>query len=115
VVITADPITVGTDNIEFAQFAAAGQLSGGQNVSVSGDVIDVSPQGSGSGLDADTLDGQDSSEFVTNRYTDSEARSAVSGSTVDGTNFTNVDADEISGFEIQKNGTDGNGIINFKT
>jgi hypothetical protein len=75
VVITPDPITVGTDDIEFAHFSEAGQLSGGTNVSVSGDVIDVSPQGSGSGLDADTVDG----------------------------------------FDIQKNGTDGNGIINFKT
>jgi len=75
VVITADPITVGTDDIEFAQFASAGQFSGGQNVTISGDVIDLSPQGEGSGLDADTVDG----------------------------------------FEVQKNGTDGNGIINFKT
>jgi hypothetical protein len=64
VVITPDPITVGTDDIEFAQFSAAGQLSGGQNVTVSGDVIDVSPQGSGSGLDADTLDGLEAGAFV---------------------------------------------------
>lgn len=63
VVITPDPITVGTDNIEFAQFASAGQLSGGTNVSVSGDVIDVSPQGTGSGLDADTVDGIEASNL----------------------------------------------------
>ena len=64
VVITPDPITVGTDDIEFAQFSAAGQLSGGQNISVSGDVIDVSPQGSGSGLDADTLDGTELADIA---------------------------------------------------
>jgi hypothetical protein len=63
VVITADPIAVGTDAIEFAQFAQAGQLSGGTNVSVSGDVIDVSPQGGGSGLNADTVDGIEATDL----------------------------------------------------
>ena len=64
--------------------------------------------GPGSGLDADTIDGQ-------NRYQDSEARTAVSGSSIDGTNFSNVNADEIDGFDVQKNGTDGTGIIISKT
>jgi len=78
VVITEDPITVGTDDIEFAQFSAAGQLSGGENVTVSGDVIDVSPQGPGSGLDADTLDGTQL-EDISGGYKEAVTRTASSG------------------------------------
>jgi len=40
------------------------------------------------------------------RYTDSEAQSAADGS---------IDAESVDGYDIQKNGTDGQGIINFKT
>jgi hypothetical protein len=46
--------------------------------------------GPGSGLDADTLEGQAASVFVTNRYSDSEARTAISGSSIDGSNFTGI-------------------------
>ncbi len=48
-----------------------------------------------------------SSDDHHNRYTDSEAQSAVDNS--------NVNVDKVDGFDIQKDGTDGNGIINFKT
>lgn len=46
-------------------------------------------------------------EWNRSRYSDSEAKSAVDNS--------NVNVDKVDGFDIQKNGTDGNGIINFKT
>ena len=42
------------------------------------------------GIDADTVGGQAPSVFVTSRYKDSEARSAVSGSSIDGSNFAGV-------------------------
>jgi hypothetical protein len=47
-------------------------------------------------------------------YTDSDAISAVNSETQLTVNITG-DADTVDGFEIQKNGTDGGGIINFKT
>lgn len=47
-------------------------------------------------------------------YTDSDAVSAVNSETTLTVNITG-DADTVDGFEIQKNGTDGGGIINFKT
>ena len=40
------------------------------------------------------------------RYSDSEAQSACEGS---------IDAESVDGYDIQKNGEDGQGIINFKT
>mgnify|MGYP000167241547 FL=1 len=48
------------------------------------------------------------------QYTDSDAVSAVNSETTLTVNITG-DADTVDGFEIQKNGTDGGGIINFKT
>lgn len=45
------------------------------------------------------------------RYSDAEARTAVDGSSVSITG----DAGSVDGYDIQKNGTDGAGIINFKT
>lgn len=38
--------------------------------------------------------------------------SSVNGKTGD---ITNIDADTVDGYDIQKNGTDASGIINFKT
>jgi len=48
------------------------------------------------------------------RYTDSEAVAAVED---DGTLNINItgSADEVDGYDIEKNGSDGTGIINFKT
>ena len=47
-------------------------------------------------------------------YTDSEAVSAINGETSLSVNISG-DADSVDGYDIQKNGTDGTGIINFKT
>jgi hypothetical protein len=116
VVITADPITVGTDNIEFAQFAAAGQLSGGQNVAVSGDVIDVSPQGAGSGLDADTLDGIEAADLgsdvsnngttVTNSSTDLNFTDNIAASD-DGDGTSTIAVEQGSGSGLDADTVDG--------
>jgi len=50
-----------------------------------GDFVETSDD-----INADTVDGEDASAFVTNRYQDSEARNAVSGSSIDGSNFTGI-------------------------
>lgn len=48
------------------------------------------------------------------KYTDSEAVSAVNSETSLSVDVSG-DADTVDGYDIQKNGTDGAGIINFKT
>ena len=48
------------------------------------------------------------------QYTDSDAVSAVNAETTLTVDVTG-DADTVDGFDVQKNGTDGTGIINFKT
>lgn len=48
------------------------------------------------------------------RYSDSEAVSAVNAETSLSVDVSG-DADSVDGYDIQKNGTDGSGIINFKT
>ena len=54
----SDLLNIGTDDHHEAP-------SGGSNISIDGtNTISVSPQGSGSNLDADKLDGEDSSAFV---------------------------------------------------
>lgn len=94
--------------------------------------------------DADTLNGYIPGDFASSghghsqlhtKYTDSEAVTAVNArtslsvnisgdaDTVDGQDFldiqqwvnNNADVPEVGGWELQKNGTDGAGIINFKT
>jgi len=80
---------------------ASGQTSsiGGGSISAS-DITDVS-------ADSD-------SDAHHSRYSDSEAVSAVES---DGTLSISItgNADEVDGFDIQKNGSDTNGVINFKT
>ena len=48
------------------------------------------------------------------RYSDSEAITAVNSESTLSVNISG-DADSVDGYDIQKNGTDGSGIINFKT
>lgn len=57
VLTTNDPITLDTTGLDFSQFTGAFQLIAGTNLTKSGNTLNVSPQGTGSGLDADTLDG----------------------------------------------------------
>ncbi|NMJ76760.1 hypothetical protein GLU01_01695 [Nanohaloarchaea archaeon] len=45
------------------------------------------------------------------KYTDTNAQNAVDGANVS----IGGDADTVDGFDIEKNGTDGSGVINFKT
>jgi hypothetical protein len=66
-------------------------------------------------IDADTFDGINVSGFI--KTSDSVDADTLNGK--DSTAFIetsdSINADTINGFEIQKNGTDGAGIINFKT
>lgn len=59
------------------------------------------------------LSGVSSSDHHT-RYSNSEAVDAVESQTSISVNI-NGDADTVDGYDIQKNGSDGTGIINFKT
>jgi len=75
--------------------------------------IDTSEKSSSIPSDHNDLSGIGSSDHHS-RYSDSEAVSAVES---DGTLSINItgNADEVDGYDIQKNGSDSNGIINFKT
>ena len=61
----------------------------------------------------DTLTNIESSDHHT-KYTDSEAVSAVNGESSLSVDISG-DADSVDGYDIQKNGSDGTDIINFKT
>lgn len=88
---------------------------------------DIDVDGDGIVNEADLLDGQhysDIQDWVNNNadvpnadHSDNADYSDESGNadTLDGKHNGEVDADTIDGYDIQKNGTDGNGIINFKT
>ena len=58
VITTNDPITVDTTDITFTKFTGLGQITAGTNLNLVGSTLSVSPQGDGSGLYADTLDGK---------------------------------------------------------
>jgi len=75
------------------------------------DVIDIN-----FGNNVSVTDDGDGTVTVTGapEYTDSDAVSAVNAETTLTVNITG-DAETVDGFEVQKNGTDGAGIINFKT
>jgi len=130
VVTTDDPITVGSTALSFAKFSDAGTLNAGNALTQSGETFDVDE----SAISHDNISGVSSSDHHTrysdseaisavnndtdhgstanhNYYTDSEAQTAVDGANVDITG----DADSVDGYDIQKNGTDGTGVINFKT
>jgi len=94
---------------------AGSGLTGGGNVSLGGSITvthaDTSSQGdvstsAGEAIDTVSLDGDG---HVTELGTvDFDGRFYNEGQTVD-------NADNIDGYDVQKNGIDGNGIINFKT
>jgi len=75
------------------------------------DVIDIN-----FGNNISVTDDGDGTVTVTGAepYTDSDAINAVNAENTLTVNITG-DADTVDGFEVQKNGTDGGGIINFKT
>jgi len=103
--LTNDSVTV----------TAGSGLTGGGSVSLGGSITvthaDTSSQGdvstgAGEAIDAVTLDGDG---HVTGLGTvDFDGRFYNEGQTVD-------NADNVDGYDIQKNGTDGTGIINLKT
>lgn len=108
------------------------QLDGGVTIDPThthtlGELSDVSAtgEGSGGGFDADTVDGSHASAFATAGHTHalgdlSNVTAAGEGSgngfdadTVDGQHASALELAD--GYDIQLNGTDGAGIINFKT
>jgi len=122
-VTTPDPITVGTDPINWSQFSFAGEFTGGDGINKTNSTFSVnvsdiagsllSDDGSNNlSVDESTLDGKyvlesgdtmtGTLDMGTNNITDvrTNGHSPVVGS---------------SNYEVQKDGTDGNGIINFKT
>jgi len=127
VITTDDPITVGSTALSFAKFSDAGTLNAGDGLTQSGDTFDISVSdfaGIGlvddgandldideSSINHDSLSGGTDSNAHHTRYSDSEARTAVDNANIDITG----DADSVDGYDIQKNGTDGTGVINFKT
>jgi hypothetical protein len=77
-------------------------------------------------INADRLDGNQASSFATandlsshagvtgahhTKYTDTDAQNAVDGANIN----INGNADTVNNFDIQKNGNDTNGVINFNT
>jgi hypothetical protein len=58
ILITPDPITVGTTPLNFTRFSGAEAIDAGDNLQRTGSKLDVI-DGSGSGLDADKLDGEE--------------------------------------------------------
>lgn len=92
VVTTSDPIAVGTDPINFAQFSQAGTFSGGDGITVSGQVIDAVV----SDLTGTTLqtDGNNNLEVNTSEIDEGygSAPTVTSNTTVSPNEVTLVDA-----------------------
>ncbi|NMJ76764.1 twin-arginine translocation signal domain-containing protein [Nanohaloarchaea archaeon] len=86
----------------------------------------ITDQPQTSTINADTIDGNQASNFATandlsnhagvtgahhTKYTDTDAQNAVDGANIN----INGNADTVDNFDIQKNGSDTNGVINFST
>jgi hypothetical protein len=85
ILITQDPITLGTTELDFTRFSGIENITAGDNLSKTGTQLDV-VDGPGSGLDADTVDGSQASAFVD----DSEFPTIqLDGVTVDSTDTIN--------------------------
>lgn len=80
------------------------------------------------GTVVDTVNGQSGTVTLdlsdNNTYFDSDARSAIDSDVSDSSRYSGIDGlanqvanneDDLSGYDLQKNGNDGTGIINFKT
>jgi len=73
----------------------------GTNIGILSNVISVSPQGSSSGLDADLLDGQNSSAFASSSHNHDSAYVNVTGDTMSGT----LQVNSSSGSAVVANGS----------
>jgi len=114
-------VTSVTDERNFVQLDAdtlQGKTASDLSVDISdsgstvvNDVIDIN-----FGNNVSVTDDGDGTVTVTGAapYTDSDAVSAVNAETTLTVDITG-DADTVDGYSVQKNGSDGNGIINFKT
>jgi hypothetical protein len=119
VLITPNPIEVGVTPLNFTRFSGAESIEAGDNLQRTGSRLDVSPQGSGSGLDADTVDGIEASSLgsdvsndgatVTNSATDlnftdnivaSDDGDGTSTLAIDDGPNSGLDADTLDGTEL---------------
>jgi len=113
------PFTIDTDLIENDEVRLTENSSGNLEILhvPSGKSFEIDTSEKASSIsnvtDHSDLSGIGSSDHHT-RYSDNEAVAAVEN---DGTLSINItgNADEVDGYDVQKNGSDSNGIINFKT
>lgn len=151
ILITDDPITLGSTALDFTRFNGTEELNGGSGIDISGTTvshIDTSSQsdvtsGAGSAIvdltfdtfghvtsaTTDSFDGRyvnGSGDTMSGTLTLSDGSTAASRSWVNGNaDVPNADfadsagfannSDEVDGYDVQKDGSDGTGIINFKT
>jgi len=90
ILITPDPITLGTTALNFTRFSGAEAIEAGDNLSRTGTRLDV-VGGSGSGLDADTVDGIEASALGSDVSNDG---STVTSSATDLDFTTNLTASD---------------------
>jgi hypothetical protein len=90
ILITPDPITLGTTELDFTRFSGLENIIAGENLSKTGSQIDV-VDGPGSGLDADTVDGIEASALGSDVSNDG---STVTSSATDLDFTTNLTASD---------------------
>ena len=126
VLVSDDPLVVGADDLQFSQFSGAGQITAGNALTKTGDTLDVDES-----LISHDLLANISSDDHHSKYTDAEAIAAVAAGitmaanldmdnnailnlgAINGDNL--VTTSETTDYEVQKDGSDSSGVINFKT
>jgi hypothetical protein len=124
ILITDDPITLGTTELDFTRFSGLENIVAGEHLNKTGSQIDV-VDGPGSGLDADTVDGIEASalgsdvsndgstvtssatdlDFTTN-LTASDDGDGTSTIAIDDGPGSGLDADTVDGIEASALGSD---------
>lgn len=109
ILITNDPITVGTTNLQFVQFSGAGQISAGTNLNKSGDTINLDATISLSAVD---VSGQYTigNQKLATAVVDSGQVSLSSGSATVTTGITTVDATFYPAIGVDDPGADVAGL-----
>jgi len=121
VLVSDDPLVVGTDDLQFSQFSGAGQITAGSGLTKTGDTLSVD-DGPGSGLDADTVDGIEASALgsdvsndgstVTSSATDLDFTTNLIASD-DGDGTSTIAIDDGPGSGLDADTLDGNDASDF--